>query len=217
MPPEPETEVISCPACAHLLRVPLELLGQQVQCPECRAKFRAPARGADGTLTDPELISRPAPTPAAPRKGHDPMLLLPAFGLLLCGVAGVIVNGYLGYKFQTDADGSRAYVRGQMAEFRKVGFGADDPPAEQDRLDDERAKQWFGVLRWLVPAMGVAAGLAFLGGLSIALRWNYRVAQVGCVAAAFDLTGLCCVPGAVAGVWGILMLSGEEGRAHFRA
>ena len=56
----------------------------------------------------------------------------------------------------------------------------------------------------------------FLGGLSIALGWNYRLAQVGCVAAALNFTHLCCVPGAIAGLWGMLMINSDEGRAHFR-
>src|SRR6478735_730934 len=90
----PEAEVIACPACNHLLRVPLDWLGQSVQCPECRAMFRAPVRTADG-LSQAELLSRAAPTtPPAPRK-LDAMLLLPTFGLLFCGVAGLIVNGML--------------------------------------------------------------------------------------------------------------------------
>jgi hypothetical protein len=210
-----ETEVISCPACKHLLRVPPDWLGQPVQCPECRATFKAPVRTADG-LGDPELISRPAapPGPAAGKR-LDPMLLLPAFGLMLCGAAGMIVNGVLAYQFLADAAGAKDYLRGQFSEFRKFGFGANDPPAEQDRLDNERADAWVGILRVALPAMGLAAALAFLGGLSVALRWNYRLAQLGCMAAAFDLTGLCCVPGAAAGVWGLLMLNSSEARAHF--
>src|SRR5207249_9757968 len=88
----PETEVITCPACRHLLRVPADWLGQTVQCPECKATFRAPVRDGD-RLTEPELISRPAPAaaPAAARK-PDVMLLLPAFGLLFVGFAGLVVN-----------------------------------------------------------------------------------------------------------------------------
>src|SRR5947207_22781 len=95
----PETEVIACPACKHALRVPLDWLGTQVQCPECKAMFRAPVR-ANGGLTEPELISRPpsAAAPAAPKR-PDLMLLVPAFGLLFCGVAGLIANAAALYLF----------------------------------------------------------------------------------------------------------------------
>ena len=168
----PETEVISCPACSHLLRVPLDWLGQQVQCPECRAMFKAPVRDGDA-LTKPELISRPAPaTQPGPRKKLDPVLLLPAFGLLFCGVAGLIVNGLLTYRFLADTAGAKQYILNQMPEFRKAGFSADDPPDERDKRDAERAEQWTGYMRTVMPVLTGVAALAFLGGLSIALRWN---------------------------------------------
>lgn len=218
MPPEPETEVISCPACNHLLRVPLDLLGVQVQCPECRAMFRAPVRDGAGGLTAAELISRPAGAAGGPGSRRlDPMLLLPAFGLMFCGAAGVIVNALLAYQFLADPDGSRAYVRNQVTVLRQYGVGKDDPPAEQDRLDDERAASAARTLRWVLPVFVGVSAVAFVGGLSVALRWNYRVAQLGCVAALLNVPHFCCVPGGVAGVWGLLMLGSEEGRAHFRA
>lgn len=209
---EPATEVIACPACNHLLRVPLEWLGQHVQCPECEARFRAPVRDGDG-FTSPVLIARPA----APqlRKPLDAMLLLPAFGLLFCGVAGLIVNGILSYKFLADPAGSRQYLRMQLEGMRRHGFGADDPPAERAARDDERAAQLLQVLRWGQTLALALSAITLLGGLSIALRWNLRVAQLGCVAASINLPNLCCVPGAVAGLWGLLMLHSDEGRAHF--
>ena len=61
-------------------------------------------------------------------------------------------------------------------------------------------------VRWAFPFLAGASTVAFLGGLSIALRWNHRLAQAGCIGAALNVTGLCCVPGAVAGLWGLFML-----------
>jgi hypothetical protein len=212
----PETEVIACPACRHLLRVPLDWLGQPVQCPECRAKFRAPVRAGD-SLTEPELIAAPAAAKPTPGKRLDAMLLLPAFGLMLCGVAGLLVNGILSYKFLADRAWGKQYVLGTVAKFREAGFGADEPPEEREKLDADRAEQWAGHLRWALPAMAGTAALALLGGLSIALGWNHGLARAGCVAAAFDFTGGCCVPGAIAGLWGLLMLNSDEARAHFGA
>ncbi len=213
---EPETEVISCPACRHLLRVPLDWLGQQVQCPECKSMFRAPVRDGTGGLTAPELISRPASaTPAGERKKFDAMLLLPAFGLMFCGVAGMIVNGVFISRMMANPPAAKDGVRQMMQEVRKHGFGADDPPGDRDRLDDERAEQVVGALRWVLPIAAALSAAAFLGGLSIALRWNRRLSQIGCVAASLNVPHLCCVPGAAAGLWGLLMLASEEGRAHF--
>jgi hypothetical protein len=142
-------------------------------------------------------------------------LLLPAFGLLFCGVAGVVVNGMLTYKFLADPVGSELYLKNQLANLREYGFGADDPPECREQLDNDRAEKLSRVMPWVLPLFSGVSAIVFLGGLSIALRWNHRLAQVGCVAAALNLPHLCCVPGSIAGLWGLLMLNSEEGRAHF--
>lgn len=209
-----ETEVISCPACNHLLRVPLDWLGQNVQCPECKAMFRAPVRDSGG-LSKPELISRPTTAAARTPRRLDAMLLLPAFGLLFCGVAGVIVNGIFSYRFLADRDWSIQYLRARIAEFRESGFGANEPLEDREKIDAQRAHELASYLRWVLPGLGGLSILAFLGGLSISLGWNYRLAQLGCVAASLNVSGLCCVPGAIAGLWGLVMLNSAEGRAHF--
>ena len=217
MPPEtPETEVVSCPACNHLLRVPLDWLGQPVQCPECQAMFKAPARDGAGGLTAPELISRPpaAARPAA-RKKPDAMLLLPAFGLLLCGVVGLTANAVLAYRMLSDPAGGKRWAKDMIPALRQAGFGAGDPPEEREKLDEQRAEEMARVFRWVFPAGAGLSALALLGGLSVVLRRSHRLAQIGCVAAAVNLPHLCCVPGALAGLWGLLMLNSEEGRAHF--
>ncbi|MCE9566112.1 MAG: hypothetical protein K8U57_29170 [Planctomycetes bacterium] len=215
MSSEPETEVILCPACRHALRVPLDLLGQQVQCPECKAMFRSPMRDGSGGLTEPELISRPESRQPTVRKSLDVMLLLPAFGLMFCGIVGTIVNGITAYRVLTEPALMKEIVRQQLQSLRQSGFGNDVPEAERDRVDDENAEKATRGLRWVLPTFAVVSAVAFMGGLSIATRWNYRLAQLGSVAAALNLPNLCCVPGAVAGLWALLMLSSEEGRAHF--
>lgn len=212
----PETEVISCPACKHAVRVPADWLGQTVQCPECRATFTAPTRAGD-RLTDPVLIS--APTSAAPAAGRpkaDLMLMLPAFGLMLVGVVSLVVNGYMAARFLADPAFAAAQARNQIEMTRKMGFGADDPEEDRARLDEERAAQTVRGLRVALPAFAVLGGVVFAGGLAMARRKGYRFAQVACVLAALNLPNLCCVPGAVFGLWGLLMLSSEEGREHFR-
>ncbi len=213
----PETEVIACPACKHLVRVPLDWLGTQVQCPECQAMFRAPQR-VDGKLTAAELLSRPATSADAPkaRPRMDPMLLFPAFGLLLCGVAGVLVNGGLLYFLWTDPAGGKQWAGTQVEAMRKMGGAEAGPPEQQAEAFDRDTDQLLRQFRWLLPLSLVVSAVVFLGGLSIALRRNSRLAKVACVLAALNFAHLCCVPGAVAGLWGLLMLGSEEGRDHFR-
>jgi hypothetical protein len=214
MSSQPETEVIACPACRHLVRVPLDWLGQQVQCPECKALFRAPVR-AGGKLTEPELISRSGPPPAAIPARPDAMLLLPAFGLLLCGVAGVVVNAALLYLFLSEPGGGKQWAKNQMPAMRKVGFGTPGPPETQEERDDQDAEKLARFYRWAVPLSLATSAVVFAGGLSIARRRNYRLAQVACVLASLNVAHLCCVPGALFGLWGLLMLGSDEGREHF--
>jgi hypothetical protein len=210
-----ETEVILCPACAHLLRVPLDWLGQTVQCPECKAMFKAPVRNGNA-LTAPELISRPPVVVGSQRKNLDAMLLLPALGLLLCGVMGVIVNGVFLGKLVFDRDGGREWAMNQTLALRKWGVETPGPPETKERRDEQDAMQLLRLYRWFIPLSLVVSIGVFLGGLSIALRWNYWLAQVGCVLAMVNIANACCIPGAVAGLWGLLMLNSEEGRGHFR-
>jgi hypothetical protein len=209
-----ETEVISCPACNHLLRVPLDWLGQSVQCPECTAMFKAPIKVGD-ILTAPELISRPAPIVRTKRKTHDVMLLLPAFGLLLCGITGAIVNGFFISKLFFDRDGGREWASNQIMALRKIGLGTPGPPETEDQRNEQDSAEMLRLYRWVMPmSLCVSLGI-FLGGLSIALGWNYRLAQLGCVLAMLNIAHGCCIPGVVAGFWCILMLNSDEGRGHF--
>lgn len=203
----PETEVISCPACNHLVRVPADWLGQTVQCPECRATFRAPARDGDRT-TAPELLSDPPASADAPRKPADAALWLPAFGLMLVGVVSVIVHVSTLVLIADNPAGFEAAKREQAEDLaKKLG---QDPQA----VANGPFAHWptyAALTGW-----GVLCGSAsFLGGLGIVLRRWRRLAQVGCVTAVLNVVGCCCVPGAVFGVWGLLMLRSDEGRGHF--
>lgn len=214
----PETEVIACPACKHLLRVPLDWLGTQVQCPECRAMFRAPVR-AGGGLAEPELLSRPVSpgAPGAARRKPDVMLLLPAFGLLLIGFAGFAINTWYTVRYARDADAAKQDVFRIIQDGRKVGLATDGPeePGARQQFDDERAAERAKYVRPAVPLFAVVSGLVFYGGVAIVTRRHYRMAQIGCALAVVNLAHGCCIPGALAGVWGLLMLRSDEGREHF--
>lgn len=211
-----ETEVIACPACKHLVRVPLDWLGTEVQCPECKARFRAPVR-VGGKLTAAELLAHAAaPAAPKPRARPDVMLMLPAFGLLLCGAVGAIVNGWLLVFVLTDPAGARQWAAAQTDAVRKMGLGAPAPAPEGPADAGAReAEALLRQLKWILPASLLASATVFLGGLAIVFRRSYRLAQVACVLAALNVAHLCCVPGAVAGLWGLLMLGSAEGREHF--
>ena len=206
--PDPATEVIACPACRHVVRVPVGWLGQTVQCPECRATFTAPVR-ENGRLTDPVLISAPAraagPSPARNRL----TLTFAGVGLVLVGLVSFGMNGFVLAKFLAP-DGGKAWLRERLPDIRRLGLappaGEGDPAADDERAAAELAPK----LLWAWPAaMGLAA-LTVAGGVSLVRRRNYRLAQLGCAAAALNLPHLCCVPGAVVGFWAMLALLGDE-------
>jgi hypothetical protein len=214
MSSQPETEVISCPGCKHLHRVPLDWLGQQVQCPTCKAMFRAPVH-VDGKLTEPELLSRPTPATTTSPTKPDAMLMLPAFGLLFCGVVGMIVNGVFLYLFLSDPAGGDQWAKNQMPAIRQLGFKTEGPPEQQQQQDEQDAAQLARTYRWLLPLSLAVSAVIFWGGLSIVRRRNYRLAKFACVLAALNIAHGCCIPGALAGLWGLLMLNSDEGREHF--
>ena len=93
------------------------------------------------TLTEPVLLAHPSARAPAAKKKLDTMLLLPAFGLLCCGVAGLIINGIQTYQFLADPNGSQQSIRDQLTRLRGAGFRADDPPTERDKRDDECAEE----------------------------------------------------------------------------
>jgi hypothetical protein len=143
------------------------------------------------------------------------MLLVPAFGLLLCGVVGAVANGYTCAIILGKPDEARVWVSSQVQQYLQLAQPpADSPEAERESIE-QRTTILVRFFNWVYPFLLLDSLLVFLGGLSMALRWNYWLAQVGCIAAAINFGGCCCVPGGAAGLWGILMLNSEEGRAHF--
>ncbi|MFO0799634.1 MAG: hypothetical protein U0804_19355 [Gemmataceae bacterium] len=203
------TEVIACPACRHTVRVPTDWLGQTVQCPECKATFTAPVREG-GRLTEPVLLS------ATPRvRGPSPqrnrvMLRFAGAGLVLVGVVSFVANALVLSDFLRGPDGGKEWLKERLPGVRQLGLA---PPAvEGDEAEDDRAAAELAPrLTWVWPAaMGLAA-LSTAGGVCLVRRKGYRLAQLGCAAAALNVPHLCCIPGAVCGFWGMLALLADEG------
>lgn len=203
-----QTEIIACPACRHVVRVPTDWLGQTVQCPECKATFTAPVR-ENGRLTDPVLISAPAPV-AGPRPERTGLILTCAgVGLAFVGLASVALNVWAMAQFAGTGEGGRELVKAQLPMLRGAGFAppAGDDPAADEKVAAELAPKVFRVL----PVGVVLALVTAAGGVSMVRRRNYRLAQLGCLAAVVNIPGGCCVPGAVCAFWGMLALLGDDG------
>ena len=201
-----ETEVISCPACKHALRVPSDWLGQPVQCPQCQATFTAPRREG-GALTEAVLLSESKPAKTPPKKA-DAALWLPAFALMLLGVVSLVVNSLTLADIASDP--------AQFEERKKADAVAAVKLLGQD--PKEVANSPLAAWRFLaaVSLWCILCGAAsFAGGLGMALRKWYWLARLGSALAVVNLAGCCCVPGALVGVWSWMLLRTDEGREHF--
>jgi hypothetical protein len=222
----PDPAVVRCPACSHLLYLPEDFLGKVVTCLECHATFRAPTRNGDG-LTAPEVI-RPGV------RKVSPFVFMPMIGLLLLGAAGVIVNGYLYFTFKSDPDAARTFALWALRQQAKETPDEEKPngplsEADRERQEarrkafaDDQEKRIDETAAAAAPVIGPIQGPFALvslgvlaGGIAFAARRCYWLAFVGCGLAALNVNHLCCVPGAVVGIWGIFALISNEGRRHF--
>lgn len=207
----PETEVIACPACRRVVRVPADWLGQTVQCPECFATFTAPRREGD-RLTEAVLLtpSKPDANSAPPRPAPDRALWISALGLMLLGVVSLVSNAVTLYAIVKDRDKFEAEKKEEAAKWAET-FGQDPEKVGKEHP----AANWPTLMGFTI--WGVVCGAAsFGGGAAIALRRRYWLARVGSALAILNFAGLCCVPGGIVGIWTWMMLRTDEGRGHFR-
>ena len=229
----PNRTVLPCPGCQRPLGFPPEACGESLNCPHCGAAFHIPVRagGASGAVA----------LGPAPRGGGLPRgFVVPVLALLMLGFAGLVVDGYLSYRFATQPNAEYEYAYGRAIEARSILSSSDTSSVASDKweqlapasaagcgmavaatevLEDvanaKLARAWQPSVAPASHYSVVASGLAAVGGLCILRGRFYWLAIAGCVAAIVNVNHLCCIPGGVAGVWGILSLVRDEGRAHF--
>ncbi len=227
--------LIPCPACQRTVGLPAEALGKPVNCPHCGASFHVP-RGRDGV---PGLAA--AGAPRATFASNLPRgLVVPALALLMLGFAGLFVDGYLSYLFATRPNAEYDYAFSRAVEVRSILSMGDTSSMASDqweqiapaaaagcaltiaaRADLEAAADARLAAAWQSSVASAshysiaASALAAVGGLCILRGRFYWLALLGCVAAIANVNHLCCLPGGVAGLWGILSLVRDEGRLHF--
>ena len=225
----PESVVIRCPSCQHLLNIPETFLGQVVTCLECKTPFQAPIRDGE-TLT--AAVARPKASKIPAR------IFVAIYGLLLLGFAGVMVNGYLLYWFGADPNGAKNFVEANLQFMTANKPDAPKADLNRKRSEDEEkrdadktkvfqdeqerktrdaaatvpvGKMQLRRLLFLLMSVGV-----LLGALAFLLRRFYAMAFVGCFLAATNSPDIgCCFFGAIVGAWGFFSLISDEGRRYF--
>ena len=227
--------VLPCPACGRSLGFPAEAVGKPLNCPHCGAAFHIPLAhdGTPGALT-------PGTPPSRPAFDLPRGFIVPVFGLLMLGFAGMLVDGYLSYRFATVPDADYEYAYGRVIEARSIESMGDTKAAASDEWEQIAPAAAAGCVmaieataviedaanvrlaRAWQPAVApashytiIASALAALGGMCILRGRCYWLAILGCVAAIANVNHLCCIPGGIAGLWGLLTLVRDEGRLHF--
>ena len=211
---------ITCPGCGQPLHVPLEAVGKPAHCPHCRTNFFLPAN-PDGSPGSPQL----------PRGRIQVPLLLagPALALLVVGLVGVVVNGMMTVLFAVKPGSELDYARGRVQEIHNIdamlalkesggkAAKAEGVVAEPNReADEELARVWAPAMKPIHLTFLIVSVVTVFGGAAMLSRRFYPLAFIGCLAAMANVNNFCCVPGGIAGLWGILVLVRDDGRELFR-
>jgi hypothetical protein len=210
-------DLIHCPSCNHALRLPAELYGQPVECPQCHTRFTAPV---------PQAAPPPTVLPAGPSYGPDyappyaddpeavawrarSSLKVPAFVLLVLAGLGVLIGIFQVARAEEN-------VQQFQQELQQMAQDPNAPPQLRDFLQKLSAS--------LNPERMRTSGVVFLGqhlltffGAVQMLRLRtYWLAVLGCVVALNPINCPCCMLEAPFGLWGLIVLLNAGVRAAFR-
>ena len=183
------SELIACPACKHALRVPENLFGKPVRCPECKSYFTAPTHDAEGKLGEPVLLPQPTPRAqpaAAGTRVSDSPLFMPAMLLILVSFVGFIVNGYMTWMVFTD------FARAEQA----IGWLFQGQ-------QDERVLRGAPIAFSVVFSFNV---ISLLAGFAILFRRYRWLGILGSVLAMINIGNCCCLLGLPAGGYCLIKL-----------
>jgi hypothetical protein len=167
-------------------------------------------------------------------------LFIPIYSHVILGLAGLIVGVFLILQFLTVPDADYRYAYGRVIEFRSganarqsiqptdeawehssaaaavgAALAIHGAPVLEDARDQALARAWQPAI-WPTTLISLALStLTLLSGISMLLGRGYWLAFLGCVAAIIHVNYLCCLPGVVSGVWGLLMLVRDDARQFY--
>jgi hypothetical protein len=210
-------DLIHCPACSFQLRLPHELYGSPVECPQCHTRFTAPVPAV-----------RPAPAPPPGREYdaayHAPQdddyrrpaggggLTAAAIALLVVGLLSTLIFGIMAR--------ASIVIKSDPAQFDQLLREVEDrnPNIDQDERDQLRQ-----LLGWFRDNGAVACGIeaalnliTVLGAIMMLVRRGYGLAMLGCVLALNPTNLPGCILQMPFGIWGLVALFSESGRRSFR-
>jgi predicted Zn finger-like uncharacterized protein len=228
-----------CPTCRRQLRVPDELLGRNVKCPECLAVFIA---ATDTDAREPEHAgAEPEETPAAssveaesddfyddeeddediPRRRNRRRawrararedVAGPAVGLIVISAIDILLAFFLVF--------SAAIEMARAPDAPAAGERAAPPNRRQRERDvnrDEQMERQVGgvlVMVWGVIAL-LCGVLTMVSGLLMKGLRGYGLAMTCCALSVIPCTAPCFVASIPIGIWGLVVLNRHEVRASF--
>jgi hypothetical protein len=215
-------DLIHCPSCNFQLRLPPDLYGREVECPQCHTRFTAPVpRAAPAGEVPPTVRPYDAGRPPAvdfaePAYGRPAggALTAPAVALLVVSLLSVTCD-VLGLLWGQMAQANPQIYEQQMQ--KEMDKNRDLTPQDREHLKTMLALD--NVVRFIHLDCGgsLAANLiTLLGAVQMLRRRTYGLAVLGCVLALNPANLPCCLIQVPFGIWGLIALMGESGRRAFR-
>jgi hypothetical protein len=206
-------DLIHCPSCNFELRLPPELYGTPVECPQCHARFTAPAPAVRPAADRPPPgreydASRPAyDAPAYPPDAGQAASAVkaPAIILLILTVLSLLLNVY-----------SAAVADSAILQMRQMA------------ADPNMPAQWADILQKIAdstdPALVRVEHLVFAavnlvtvaGAIQMMRLRTFWLAVVGAILAFNPFNCPCCVTQLPFGIWALVVLFRSDVRMAFR-
>jgi ribosomal protein S27E len=196
-------ELIRCPACSHELRVPPELLGKTVECPQCGSRFLAPSAGGAPVVraVTPTYEGFDGSGPQMPASGRS--LRAPAIALLVTAGLALLLSAY-----------SLISAEENVRQMKQL---AADPNTPQEIRD---FMQRFGLaenvdvdsVRRNAMIMMFLNGVTVLGAIMMLKLQGYWIAVIGAVLALNPLNCPCCFLQVPFGIWALVALFGSDAK-----
>jgi hypothetical protein len=208
-------DLIHCPSCGFQLRLPTELYGTAVECPQCHSRFTAPAPAARPAAMRPppgreyDANARSVPDDyevyAKPVSRAAAALKTPA--ILLIVLAGLVVLQCLWGAISAEKT---------IADFKDQANSKDLPPQLRDFMQQMTQVMTFEFVVGSNLAIAAVSLVTILGGIQMLRLRTYWLAVIGVVFGLNPVSCPCCMAQVPIAIWGLVVLFRTDVRAAFR-
>jgi hypothetical protein len=207
-------DLIHCPACNFQLRLPHELYGSPVECPQCHTQFTAPVpavpavRPVAAPPPGREYDASPRPPVHdyyAPQPGTGSTLKAPGVILLILSGAAMLLSVY-----------SAVTAEAGVRQLHKLAADPDMPPQWAQYLKQMADNTDPETVRWSHLVLAGLNLVTALGAMQMLRQQTYWLAIIGAVLALNPLNCPCCLGQVPVGIWALVALLSESGRRAFR-